>query len=83
MDVGIIELSMISVGMVFAYLSTPSRFSINVRDDNRIVWLFGVGVLTRLIGLSFFVTAINQTAVTIAPKARRDINLGISSGITF
>ena len=81
--VAIIGLALIAVGLVFAYLSNPSRFSINVRDDSRIAWLFAAGFLVTSIGLTAFVAAINQTAVTIAPKARRDINLGISGGVTF
>ena len=78
-----IGLALITVGLTLAYLSNPSRFSINVRDDSRIVWLFAAGVLVTSVGLTAFVAAINQTAVTIAPNARRDINLGIGGGITF
>ncbi|WP_182869274.1 hypothetical protein [Stieleria mannarensis] len=78
-----IGLTLTTIGLVLAYHSNPSRFSINVRDDSRILWLFAAGVLVTSVGLTAFVAAINQTAVTIAPKARRDINLGIGGGVTF
>jgi hypothetical protein len=79
----VIGLALIAVGLLFAYLSNPSRFSINVRDDSRIAWRFAAGVLLTSIGLTAFVAAIKQTTVEIARKTRRDINLGISGGVTF
>ncbi len=81
--VAIIGLVLIVAGLVFAYLSNPSRFTINVRDDSRILWRFVAGVLVTSIGLTAFVAAIKQTAVAIAPASRRDINLGIGGGVTF
>ncbi|MCM2372327.1 hypothetical protein [Aporhodopirellula aestuarii] len=80
--VAIIGLGLICAGLVLAYLSDPSRYTINVRDDHRIVRLYLAGVLVTSIGLIAFVAAINQTSVNIAPKPRRDINLGIGGGIT-
>ncbi|KAA5540926.1 hypothetical protein FYK55_18600 [Roseiconus nitratireducens] len=78
-----VGLALTSVGLLFAFLSDPSRHSINVRDDSRIVLFLVVGVLMTSIGVSLFAAAINHTAVTIAPKTHRDINLGIGGGVTF
>lgn len=81
--VAVFGLLLVGMGLTFAALSNPARFSFNVQNDKYIDLFAASGFLCTVVGTGLFVTAANRTTKSMPQQHRNNANLGIGLGLVL